>query len=109
LTPVSTKLTFIAQGDMRLRKEREKAGLTQQELSKLAGVTQSTISKLESSARPSCRFETLRRLAAALKRRGRKVEAVDLFPITQPALIKGFRSKRKRRLAVRGREQVAIQ
>ena len=80
---------------MRLRKERLKAGLTQQELSRLAGVTQSTISKLESCERPSSRFDTLIKLAYALKRKGRKVEAVDLLPLNQPALIKGFRSRRK--------------
>lgn len=82
---------------MRLKKERLKAGLTQQALSKRAGVTQSTISKLESGEKPSSRFETLVKLAWALKRCGAKVEAVDLLPMSQPALIKGFRADRKRK------------
>jgi transcriptional regulator with XRE-family HTH domain len=81
---------------MRLKKERLKAGLTQQKLAELADVTQSTISKLEGSSRPCARYDTLIKLAWALKRRGRKVEAIDLLPSLQPALIKGLRSRKGR-------------
>lgn len=50
-----------------LKTAREKAGLTQQDLEAKAGVTQAVISKLERTAdvRPS--FETVTKLADALK------------------------------------------
>lgn len=83
---------------MRLRKERQKAGLTQQELSRLSRVPQSTVSKLETAharVRPSA--ETLARLAWALNKFGANVSVADLLPTRQPALIKGFRSERKRK------------
>lgn len=86
---------------MRLRKERTAAGLTQVELSKLSRVKQSTISKLEgvSKVRPS--FDTLAKLAWALKKSGRDVRPEDLAPSRQPLLIRGARAlahagKRKR-------------
>lgn len=83
---------------MRLRKEREKAGLTQQALGRLAAVPQSTISKLETShsrVRPSA--ETLARLAWALSKCGRSVTVADLMPTRQPVLVGGLRDGRKRR------------
>lgn len=82
---------------MRLRRERKKARLTQMELSRFAGVHQGTISKLENGVLLDPSFETLHKLAWALKKCGRKVDAADLQPRRQPMLVKGFRSERKRR------------
>ena len=81
---------------MRLRKERIAAELSQHELSQLSGVNQSTISKLESGVMLQPTFDTLDRLADALRRVGRKVDAKHLNPKRQPALIKGYRTLRKR-------------
>jgi transcriptional regulator with XRE-family HTH domain len=76
---------------MRLRKERNAAGLTQVQLSRLSGVKQSTISKLEGvhKVRPS--FDTLAKLAWALNKEGRSVRPEDLAP-KAPLLIKGARA-----------------
>lgn len=79
---------------MRLRKERKAARLTQEALEALSGVPQSSISKIERGELLRPTFDTLDRLARALQRRGRKVEARQLQPRKQPVLIKGFRSER---------------
>ena len=73
---------------MRIRKERLKAKLTQVELAGLSGVTQTTICKLETGKmfRPS--FDTLRRLADALNKCGRKVTVADLQPRKRFKLVK---------------------
>lgn len=80
---------------MRLRKERNAAGLTQAQLGKKARVTQGAISKLEKGRALKPTFETLDRLAKALQKSGRRVTAADLQPRRQPMLIKGARSLRK--------------
>ena len=67
------------------------------ELSRFSGVHQGTISKLENGVLLDPSFETLHKLAWALKKCGRKVDAVDLQPRRQPILVKGFKSERKRR------------
>lgn len=82
---------------MSIRSERKKARLTQVELARFSGVNQSTISKLESGVLLDPSFETINKIAWALKKCGRRVEAVSLLPRRQPALIKGFRADRKRR------------
>lgn len=79
---------------MRLRKERRAAHLTQEELETLSGVPQSSISKMERGELLFPTFDTLDRLARALQRKGRRVEARQLQPRKQPSLIKGFRSQR---------------
>lgn len=84
---------------MRLRKERKavKPKLTQARLGRSAGVPQGTISKMERGELLAPTFETLDRLAKALRRFGRNVQAADLQPRRQPALIKGFRAELKQR------------
>ena len=82
---------------MRIRKERIRARLTQMQLAKMSGVTQAAISKLESGVVLDPSFETLTKITKALQRCGRRVQASDLQPRRQPALIKGFRSDAKRR------------
>jgi transcriptional regulator with XRE-family HTH domain len=54
-----------------IRKYRQKAELSQDKLSKLAGVTLHTITKIESGATLDPRVETMKRIADAL---GRKVD-----------------------------------
>jgi transcriptional regulator with XRE-family HTH domain len=81
---------------MRLRQERIAANLTQDELSQLAKVSQSAISKIESGYVPNLRFETLQRLAEALRRAGRKCDAASLSPTRQPTLLKGVRKRARR-------------
>jgi transcriptional regulator with XRE-family HTH domain len=81
---------------MRLRKERKKAGLTQGELARMSGVPQSSISKMERGDLLRPTFDTLDKLAKALGRRGRFVQPGDIKPRPQPALIKGFRSERRK-------------
>ena len=76
---------------MRLRKERIAAGLTQAELSKLAKVPQGNISRMERGDILAPTYETLDRLAKALQRCGRRIDAAALQPKRQPALIKGYR------------------
>lgn len=82
---------------MRLKRERKKARLTQQELARFSGVTQGTISKLETGVMLDPGFDTLDKLAWALKKCGRLLDASDLRPRRQPVLIKGFRAERKRK------------
>jgi transcriptional regulator with XRE-family HTH domain len=77
---------------MRLRRERKRAKLTQVELSRFSGVAQGTISKIEAGVMRSPGFETLHKLAYALKKFGRKVDAYDLQPKRQPVLVKDVRS-----------------
>ncbi len=50
----------------RLREERKRSRLTQQELAKLSGVNRVTIARLETGA-SKAKLETTRRLARALK------------------------------------------
>ena len=80
---------------MRLRKERKAAGLTQAELARRAKVPQGTISKMERGDILAPTFDTLDKLARALQRCGRRVDAGAIRPRKQPELIKGFRSLRK--------------
>lgn len=82
---------------MRLKRERNKAQLTQMELSALSGVSQSFISRLENNEVNDAAHGILDDLAKALRRRGCSVLAADLQPRPQPALIKGFRSTDRRR------------
>lgn len=84
---------------MRLRKERKavKPKLTQARLGRAAKVPQGTISKLERGEMFFPSFDTLDKLARALQRFGRSVQARDLQPRRQPALIKGFRAEPKQR------------
>lgn len=79
----------------RLRREREAAHLTQNQLAGLADVNQGSISKLERGHLLSPTFDTLYRLAWALQKVGRKVTPEDLQPGRQPMLIKGLRTLRK--------------
>lgn len=85
---------------MRLRKERKavRPKLTQARLGKLAGVPQGTISKMERGELLAPTYDTLDRLAKALRRLGRHtIQPGDLQPRKQPALIKGFRAELKRK------------
>lgn len=87
---------FMQQTAMsRLKRERKKAKLTQPQLARLAGVGQPTISRLENNRLVEGSFESLRKLAWALRVCGRKVDAVDLIPGRQ-VLVKGFRTRGKR-------------
>ncbi|HOL61905.1 MAG TPA: helix-turn-helix transcriptional regulator [Elusimicrobiales bacterium] len=49
-----------------IKKYREKKGISQDKLSKLAGVTLHTITKIESGATPDPRIETVKKIAQAL-------------------------------------------
>jgi len=49
-----------------MKKYRDKLGISQDKLSKIAEVTLHTITKIESGATPDPRIETLRKIAAAL-------------------------------------------
>lgn len=49
-----------------MKKYRERKGISQDKLSKLAGVTLHTITKIESGATTDPRVETLRKIASAL-------------------------------------------
>ena len=49
-----------------MKKYRDKLGISQDKLSKMADVTLHTITKIESGATPDPRIETLRKIAAAL-------------------------------------------
>lgn len=57
-------LTNIAKN---IKKYRDKFGISQDKLSKLAGVTLHTLTKIEIGATPDPRIETLKRIARALK------------------------------------------
>lgn len=54
---------------MSLKKYRERAKLTQQDLAALSGVKQQTISLIERSDRPNVELRTARALVAALQGR----------------------------------------
>ena len=49
-----------------MKKYRDRLGISQYKLSKIADVTLHTITKIESGATPDPRIETLRKIAAAL-------------------------------------------
>ena len=49
-----------------MKKYRDKLGISQDKLSKIAEVTLHTITKIESGATPDPRIETLRKIARAL-------------------------------------------
>ena len=49
-----------------IKKYREKKGISQDKLSKLAGITLHTITKIESGATPDPRIETVKKIADAL-------------------------------------------
>jgi len=80
----------------RLEKERKAARLKQAELAHFASVGQSTISKIENRTLLRPGFEVLARLAWALRKCGRKVDAADLSPVRQPVLVKGAFAKRRK-------------
>ena len=82
--------------EMRLRKERRAAKLTQADLAQMSGVPQSSISRMERAEILTPTYETLDRLARALRRRGRKVQPGDLNPVRQPVLVKGVRNGSRR-------------
>ena len=79
---------------MHLRKERKAAKLTQAELASRADVPQSSISKIERGTLLCPTFDTLDKLAKALRRAGRKVEARQLQPRKRPVLVKGLTVER---------------
>jgi len=60
---MSKKLSIIAKN---IKKYREKKGISQDKLSKLAGVTLHTITKIESGATSDPRIETVKKIADAL-------------------------------------------
>jgi len=49
-----------------IKKYREKLGISQDKLSKLAGITLHTITKIECGATPDPRIETVKKIADAL-------------------------------------------
>jgi len=49
-----------------IKKYRQKLGISQDKLSKLAGMTFQTITKIESGATPDPRIETVKKIADAL-------------------------------------------
>ena len=60
---MSKELSIIAKN---IKKYREKKGISQDKLSKLAGVTLHTITKIESGATLDPRIETVKKIADAL-------------------------------------------
>lgn len=66
-----------------LKSYREQAGLTQQELAKLAGVRQPTLSQYESGGMPG--LNVARRLVKALNECGVTCALDDVFPETESA------------------------
>lgn len=50
-----------------IKKYRDKLGISQDKLSKLAGVTLHTLTKIETGATPDPRIETLKKIAKGLK------------------------------------------
>lgn len=60
---MSKEISTIAKN---IKKYREKKGISQDKLSKLAGITLHTITKIESGATPDPRIETVRKIANAL-------------------------------------------
>jgi transcriptional regulator with XRE-family HTH domain len=60
---MSKEISIIAKN---IKKYREKKGISQDKLSKLAGITLHTITKIESGATPDPRIETVKKIADAL-------------------------------------------
>jgi transcriptional regulator with XRE-family HTH domain len=60
---MAKELSAIAKN---IKKYREKLGISQDKLSKMAGVTLHTIAKIENGSTPDPRVETLRKIANAL-------------------------------------------
>ena len=60
---MSKELSIIAKN---IKKYREKKGISQDKLSKLAGVTLHTITKIESGVTSDPRIETVKKIADAL-------------------------------------------
>ncbi|MGC8651182.1 MAG: helix-turn-helix domain-containing protein [Minisyncoccia bacterium] len=60
---MSKEMSIIAKN---IKKYREKKGISQDKLSKLAGITLHTITKIESGATPDPRIETVKKIADAL-------------------------------------------
>ena len=60
---MAKELSTIAKN---IKKYRNKLGISQDKLSKLAGVTLHTIAKIETGSTPDPRIETLRKIADAL-------------------------------------------
>lgn len=60
---MSNKKTTIGNN---IKKYREKLGISQDKLSKLAGMTFHTIAKIESGATPDPRIETVKKIANGL-------------------------------------------
>ncbi|GIW69053.1 MAG: hypothetical protein KatS3mg100_547 [Candidatus Parcubacteria bacterium] len=60
---MAKELSTIAKN---IKKYRDKLGISQDKLSKLAGVTLHTIAKIETGSTPDPRVETLRKIADAL-------------------------------------------
>lgn len=63
LLPMQRDLTNIAKN---IKKYRNKLGISQDKLSKLAGVTLHTLTKIEIGATPDPRIETLKKIAKGL-------------------------------------------
>ena len=60
---MSKEISTIAKN---IKKYRNKMGISQDKLSKLAGITLHTITKIESGATPDPRIETIKKIADAL-------------------------------------------
>jgi transcriptional regulator with XRE-family HTH domain len=60
---MAKELSTIAKN---IKKYRDKLGISQDKLSKMAGVTLHTIAKIETGSTPDPRVETLRKIADAL-------------------------------------------
>lgn len=60
---MSKDLSSIAKN---IKKYRDKLGISQDKLSKLAGVTLHTLTKIETGATPDPRIETLKKIARGL-------------------------------------------
>jgi transcriptional regulator with XRE-family HTH domain len=60
---MSKEISIIAKN---IKKYREKKGISQDKLSKLAGITLHTITKIESGATSDPRIETVKKIANAL-------------------------------------------
>ena len=60
---MSKEMSIIAKN---IKKYREKKGISQDKLSKLAGITLHTITKIESGATSDPRIETVKKIANAL-------------------------------------------
>jgi transcriptional regulator with XRE-family HTH domain len=60
---MSKELSAIAKN---IKKYRDKLGISQDKLSKLAGVTLHTLTKIETGSTPDPRIETLKKIAKGL-------------------------------------------